>query len=528
MEDVMGRYLNLGNAGFASIRKDLYVDKSGVISLINRTLGTQNKLTCVSRPRRFGKSFTAKMLCAYYDKSCDSMSLFSDLEIAADHTFCRHLNQYDVIYLDITWFLSTVGDIQDTVTYLQQEVIQELSEAFPNVTAQKHSLPLALSDICQAVSRKCIIIIDEWDALFREAKENEPVQKEYIKLLRSLFKSSQTDLIVEAAYLTGILPLKKYGTQSALTDFQEYTMIQPKKMAKYMGFTQEEVQKLCDRYQIDFPEMKKWYDGYSFRTMKSVYSPNSVMQAVRNEEFSSYWTQTETYESLKCYIDMNMDGLKETLIQMLGGTKCEIDTGTFQNDMTSLKNRDDVLTLLVHLGYLAYDADQKSVFIPNEEVRLEFLRAVKTGRHKQLYKIIQASEKLLQDTLNMDCKNVADAIEYIHKILAAPTFYNNEQALRSVIRFAYISCMEEFQEIQELPSGTGYADVVFLPKKCSQMPVMIVELKWNKSPNQAVCQIRERDYAQVFAGYGCRILFVGISYDTKTKKHKCVIEQQQL
>ncbi len=389
MEDVMGRYLNLGNAGFASIRKDLYVDKSGVISLINRTLGTQNKLTCVSRPRRFGKSFTAKMLCAYYDKSCDSMSLFSDLEIAADHTFCRHLNQYDVIYLDITWFLSTVGDIQDTVMYLQQEVIRELSEAFPNVTAQKHSLPLALSDICQAVSRKFIIIIDEWDALFREAKENEPVQKEYIKLLRSLFKSSQTDLIVEAAYLTGILPLKKYGTQSALTDFQEYTMIQPKKMAKYMGFTQEEVQKLCDRYQIDFPEMKKWYDGYSFRTMKSVYSPNSVMQAVRNEEFSSYWTQTETYESLKCYIDMNMDGLKETLIQMLGGTKCEIDTGTFQNDMTSLKNRDDVLTLLVHLGYLAYDADQKSVFIPNEEVRLEFLRAVKTGRHKQLYKLFR-------------------------------------------------------------------------------------------------------------------------------------------
>ncbi|MDE7312309.1 MAG: AAA family ATPase [Eubacterium sp.] len=524
----MGRYLNFGNAGFASIRKDLYVDKSGVISLLNRTLGTPNKLTCVSRPRRFGKSFTAKMLCAYYDKSCDSRALFSDLEIAKDDSFYRHLNQYDVIYLDITWFLTTTGNIQDTVTYLQQEVIKELSEAFPKVTAQKHSLALALSDICQAVSRKFIIIIDEWDALFRETKENEHIQKEYIKLLRSLFKSSQTDLIVEAAYLTGILPIKKYGTQSALTDFHEYTMIQPMKMAKYMGFTEAEVKELCSQYEIDFRKMKKWYDGYSFRKMKSVYSPNSVMQAVRNEEFSSYWTETETYESLKLYIDMNMDGLKETLIQMLGGIQCEIDTGTFQNDLTSLKSRDDVLTLLVHLGYLAYDADKKSVFIPNEEVRMEFLRAVKSGRHKQLYKIIQASEKLLKDTLNMNSKNVEDAIEYIHKISAAPTFYNNEQALRSVIRFAYISCAEDFQEIQELPSGTGYADVAFLPKKFSGMPVIIVELKWNKSPDRAIHQIRERDYAQVFAGYGGEVLFVGITYDVKTKKHSCVIEKQYL
>lgn len=520
----MGRYLNLGNDGFASIRKGLYVDKSGLISFVNETLGTNDKLTCVSRPRRFGKSYAAKMLCAYYDKSSDSSQLFHDLDIAKDISFHEHMNRYDVIYLDITWFISTVENIKDTFKYLQKEVVHELKEEF-GISQDIDSLPVALSHINEITGKKFIILIDEWDALFREAKNDEDLQKEYIRLLRGLFKSSQTDKMIEAAYMTGILPIKKYGTQSALTDFREYTMIQPKKLAKYVGFTEDEVKKLCDQYELNFEEMKYWYDGYSFYREKSIYSPNSVMEAVKSGEFNNYWTQTETYEALKLYIEMDEQGLKDAIVQMLGGAACIIDTGTFQNDMTSIKNRDDVLTLLIHLGYLAYDSDAKSVSIPNEEVRLEFVRAIKSGKYTDVARLILDSEKLLQDTLSMNEDAVARELEKFHRKTTAPVFYNNEQALRSVIRFAYISCTGNYVEIQELPSGKGYADLIYLPKKVSDLPLLIIELKWDKSEDGAIQQIHDKHYPEAVEKYGGNILLVGINYNAKTQTHTCKIEK---
>lgn len=371
----MGMYLNIGNAGFQSIRKGLYVDKTGLISFINSTLGTKDKLTCVSRPIRFGKSFATQMLCAYYDKSCDSRELFSDLEIAADPDYETFLNKYDVIYLDITWFISTERNVKNTVSYLQEQVIKELYSIYPSVEKES-SLPVMLARISEMTGHRFIIIIDEWDALFREAKDDTDLQKEYLQLLRGLFKSSLTDKMIEAAYMTGILPIKKYGTQSALTDFREYTMLQPKKLAEYVGFTEDEVKNLCLQYDINFEDTKRWYDGYSFSKMKSVYSPNSVVQAISNEEFGDYWTETETYESLKFYIGLNEDGLKDAIISILSGNRCRINTRTFQNDMSNIKSKDDVLTLLVHLGYLAYDSIRKEVHIPNQEVADEFKNAV--------------------------------------------------------------------------------------------------------------------------------------------------------
>lgn len=397
----MGMYLNIGNAGFQSVRKGLYVDKSELISFINDTLGTKDKLTCVSRPRRFGKSFATQMLCAYYDKSCDSRELFDDLKIAHDSAFEQHLNKYDVIYLDITWFISIVKDVKTIVSYLQEQVVAELCDVYHSVEKES-SLPVVLARIAEVTGHKFIIIIDEWDALFREAKENIELQKEYLQLLRGLFKSSMTDRMIEAAYMTGILPIKKYGTQSALTDFREYTMLQPKKLAEYVGFTEDEVQRLCHEYRIDFDEAKKWYDGYSFQRVKSVYSPNSVVQAISNEEFGDYWTETETYESLKAYIGLNEDGLKDAIICMLGGERCRINTRTFQNDMSSIKSKDDVLTLLVHLGYLAYDSEKKEVYIPNQEVADEFKNAVEYSDWEGISAALRASEDLLMDTLRGD------------------------------------------------------------------------------------------------------------------------------
>jgi hypothetical protein len=520
----MTDFLNVGNAGFSNVKNGLYVDKTSLISFINSTLNTMDKLTCVSRPRRFGKSYAAKMLCAYYDKSCDSSHLFDDLEIANDPSYKIHLNKYDVIYLDIIWFITNAEHIYDTVKNIQTEVIADLSKSYPDVPVGS-TLAKTISNITNTTGNQFIIIIDEWDALFREAKHDTALLDEYIKLLRSLFKSSMTEKMIIGAYLTGILPIKKYGTHSALTGFREFTMTTPKKLASYVGFTEAEVKHLCDAYHMDFSEMKHWYDGYSFSRIKSVYSPNSVIEAIQNEEFGSYWTQTETYESLKLYIDMDLDGLKEAIVQMLGGAHYPINTRTFQNDMTNIQSKDDVLTLLIHLGYLAYNGTEKTVYIPNEEIRQEFVCAVEEGKHQELANLIRTSEYLLRETLNMNADAVASAIEKTHNFGTAPLFYNDEQALRSVIKFAYISCIDEFMKIEELPSGHGYADIVYLPKQGSGLPILIIELKWNKTAEGAIKQIKDKSYPQVLENYGNDILLVGINYDEKTKKHSCVIEK---
>lgn len=411
----MGFYLNPPADGFAEILKTgLYVDKSELISYTNQVLGTAKKLTCFSRPRRFGKSFAAKMLAAYYSKGADARELFENLKIVKDKNghFEDYLNKYDVLYLDISMSISVAENVSETVNEIQCEIIDELKEAFPECIKEgTKSLLKALVQVNAKTGRKFFIIIDEWDALFREAKNDVGVQQAYIQLLRSLFKSGQTSQFIVGAYMTGILPIKKYGTQSALTDFWEYTMLEPGPLEEFVGFTEEEVRELCRKYDFNFEEARKWYDGYCFGRVGHVYNPNSIVKAVFNKRFNNYWTQTETYESLKIYIDLNVDELKDAIIDMLGGQRCRIDTGTFQNDMTSLESKDDVFTLLVHLGYLAYDIDHKEVFIPNEEVREEFIRAVKNGTRQELVRAIAQSEQLLDATLRLDCDAVAKILE---------------------------------------------------------------------------------------------------------------------
>jgi hypothetical protein len=520
----MGMYLNIGNAGFQSVRKGFYVDKSGLISFMNGTLGTKDKLTCVSRPRRFGKSFATQMLCAYYDKSCDSRNLFCDLKIAGDPAFEEFLNQYDVIYLDITWFISIEKDVRNTVAYLQEQVIKELSVVYPPVK-KEDSLPVMLAKVAEMTGHRFIIIIDEWDALFREVQSDIDLQKEYLQLLRGLFKSSLTDKMIEAAYMTGILPIKKYGTQSALTDFREYTMLRPKKLAEYVGFTEAEVKKLCRQYNMDFEETQRWYDGYSFSRAKSIYSPNSVVQAIKNEEFGDYWTETETYESLKFYICLNEDGLKDAVISMLGGERCRINTRTFQNDMSNIKSKDDVLTLLVHLGYLAYDSDRNEVYIPNQEVADEFKSAVEYSGWQGVSTALRKSEELLDATLQENAQEVADRIDEIHLANTSVLAYNNENALSCVITIAYYVAQKDYIMIREMPSGKGFADIAFLPRKHVDKPAMLIELKWDKSAQGAISQIREKNYAGVLDEYRGNLLLVGINYNKKDKKHECIIER---
>lgn len=297
--------------------------------------------------------------------------------------------------------------------------------------------------------------------------------------------------------MTGSLPIKKYGTQSALTDFREFSMLEPGFLAEYVGFTEKEVKDLCQTNHMDFAEANKWYNGYRFNKIGHVYSPNSIIEAMINKKFSNYWTQTETYESLKLYIDMDFGGLKTAIIDMLGSQRCRIDTGTFQNDMTSLQGKDDVLTLLVHLGYLAYDDDSKEVYIPNEEVRQEFVRAVKNGNRKELVKAVQLSDQLLDATLNLDTATVSEILEEFLQSTTSPKFYNNEQALRSVVIMAYLSSVDHYMSFEEPASGKGYSDILFLPNVTSSKPALLIELKWDKSAPGAILQMKKKNYPQI-------------------------------
>ena len=530
----MGIYVNPGKTGFEQMRKSTYVDKTGLIALINQTIETDRKLTCISRPRRFGKSYAAQMLCAYYDASCNSHDLFDDMEIAKAPDYETHINQYNVIRLDITGFLSAVSvkgqPIEQVITDILFAIEHELKELYPELSGTEDLLK-CMKKCVEITGRKFIFVIDEWDAIIREAKDKEQIQKHYLNLLRSWFKNANyTADIIAAAYMTGILPIKKDGSQSAISEFKEYSVLDAGAFARYTGFLESEVQKLCQDNDMDFAKMKQWYDGYSFEDIHSVYNPYSVMSAIQQRKFKSYWKKTSAAESLLTYIDMNEDGLQKDITDLISGKRIEVDTNSFENDFSTFRDKNDVLTLLIHLGYLSYEEEDNGcglARIPNEEVRKEFEGMLRKGTHPELIRIVQTSDRLLKDTIAGNEVAVADAIAKVRDTNYAPTFYNSEQALRYAIKMAYISSVDQYIKIEELPSGHGIADVVFLPKRYSHLPAMLVELKWDKTAESALTQIQEGNYPALLQGYGGELLLVAINYDDKTKEHTCKIKKEK-
>jgi len=525
----MGIYVNPGNKGFREVLQSKYVDKTGMIALVNQTVGTMEKLICISRPRRFGKSYAAKMLCAYYDCSCDSHALFDDKKIAKTEGYLAHLNQYNVINLDITGVISEAAEIDvpllNVPNMIADALCRELTESYPELG--KKSLKDAMIGFVEKTGKAFVFIIDEWDALIREAKGDRAVQRKYLNFLRGWFKNSSfTPKAVAAAYMTGILPIKKDGSQSAISDFIEYPVFDPDGFAEFTGFTEAEVRGLCESYGMSFEEARAWYDGYDFPEAGAVYNPYSVMMAMRKKKFGSYWKKTSAAESLMAYINMNFDGLQEMIARLIAGEETEVDTESFENDFETFRSRDDVLTLLVHLGYLAWNGEEGTAHIPNEEVRDEFRKILK-GRdvNRRWVELIGRSRKLLEDTIAGNAEAVAGAIEEVRGTEYAPTFYNDEQALRYVIKFAYIAAVDQYLKVEELPSGKGIADVVYLPKPKSLLPALVIELKWDKPSEGAIAQIKAKNYPALLKDYGSEIVMAGISYDTKKKSHSCVIER---
>lgn len=467
------------------------------------------------------------MLTAYYSKGADSEKMFSGLEISKAADFRKHLNKYDLIHIDVQWFLANCAKADDVVAFITESILDELRTIYPCVLpSEEISLPDALSRIREKTGQKFVVIIDEWDVLIRDAAANFKVQKEYINFLRGMFKGTEPTRYIQLAYLTGILPVKKETTQSALNNFDEFTMLSASKLAPYIGFTEDEVKKLAKEYHQDFDEVKRWYDGYLLKDYQ-VYNPRAVVSVMMRDEFKSYWSETASYDVVVPLINMNFDGLKTAIIEMLSGAEVKVNTATFQNDVEDIKSKDDVLTYMIHLGYLGYNEKKKTAFVPNEEIRQELTTAVESTHWNEMLLFQQESEQLLDATLDMDGKEVAKQIEKIHNEYVSVIQYNNENSLSSVLAIAYLSAMQYyFKPIRELPTGRGFADFVFVPKPeyKADYPALIVELKWNQNVSTALNQVKDKKYVSSILNYTGDILLVGINYDKSSKKHDCLIE----
>lgn len=520
----MGAFINIGNAGFQSARNGEYVDKSSLIAVINETLFTESRFSCVSRCRRFGKSMAAKMLNAYYDQSCDSHSLFADLKIASDKTFEQHLNKYPVIFLDLSDFVTRYKD-ENIIKQMDAKLKEDINKTYTDVPlSDGDDLMDYLTRIADTTAQQFIFIIDEWDAICREFEPGTKVMDAYLDWLRRMFKGGQTMQVFAGVYMTGILPIKKYKTQSAMNNFTEYSMVNPRRLAGCFGFTKPEVQALCQKHSMDFDEFEKWYDGYQLGNETSIFNPNSVMQAINSDWCTSYWASTGAYDTVAQYIRMNYEGLKDDVIKMLGGGRCKVDPTGFQNDMSDIRSKSDVFTVLIHLGYLSFDRVKSECYIPNYEVAGEMVNAIKNNKWDIVADALDKSEQLLQAVLDGDEEAVAAGVDAAHDENTSILSYNDENSLACVLSIAFYHAKNDYTFHRELPTGKGFADLVLMPRKQGKNPPILLELKKDLSADAAINQIHNKNYKGKVSQYDGQIILVGINYDSKSKKHDCKIE----
>ncbi|MBR2175416.1 MAG: AAA family ATPase [Clostridia bacterium] len=524
----MGVYLNPKNDSFEeSFNSDIYVDKSELIRFTDTKLRKSGKYICVSRPRRFGKSVNLNMLSAFYSKGCDSRAMFEKLKIAETPDWDKHMNQYNVIHINMQNFLSNSKSMTELLELLKKCLMKDFKRAYKqyNDIDYEYSLSFCMEEIYAEEELPFVILIDEWDCVFREHRDDKEAQEKYLDFIRDWLKDKS---YVALAYMTGILPIKKYGTHSALNMFTEYSMTNSGKLAEYTGFTEDEISELCKRYDKNPNEMRYWYNGYRIDDSVRLYCPRSVVAAIEMGKYDDYWSRTETFEALSKYISFDFDGLNESVSRLLAGERIAVNIRSFQNDMYSMQIKDDILTLLIHLGYLGYLFDTKEVYIPNKEIFDEFVTAMTVGKKwENTIEAVQKSKELLELTVKGKADEVAEHIEKIHRESCDPKHYNSEQALRYTVLIAYFYAREKYTIIQEMPAGNGFADILLMPnfQNPDGIPI-IIELKYDKSADSAIAQIKNRHYPDAVKNYE-KILLVGINYDKDStdKKHECIIEE---
>ena len=520
----MGIYLNPGNENYSrTVAADIYVDKTMMIAQTNKFIDKGNNYICISRPRRFGKTIAGNMLSAYYSKGCDSRELFAPFKIARDSCFEEKLNKLNVIKLDMNSEYQNTVKKNELITRITKEVKAEMTKEFPDSgILEDDSLGQSILRVYSATSETFVVIMDEYDVLVRENVPDN-LFTEYLSFLNSLFKSDTIRPAISLAYLTGIFPIVRDRVQSKLNNFREYTILDARELAEFIGFTNEETAALCDEYGVDFDECRRWYDGYRQHGIE-IYNPESVVNCVESNSFGNYWGKTSRFDVISDRLDENFEGTREDVIKMISGEEIMVDPDLFMNTVSGFRTKDEVFTYLIHLGYLAYDRETGKCRIPNKEIRNEWLRAIKVAKDYSITnRIVTDSMELLTATIAGDEEAVARALDASHIHVTSNRSYNNEDALQSAIYLAYIYALNEYTVIKEMTTGKGFADVVFIPFRPNR-PAMIIELKRNSCTETALDQIKDKKYFDSLQHYEGQLLFVGINYDEKEKTHTCRIE----
>ena len=508
-----------------------YVDKTSALAIFNQYIGTDDRFVCMSRMRRSGKSVMAKTINAYYSCGCDSEEIFKNLDIGKAKSFKTHLNQYNTICFDAQYLISTnVSGELSISEFIEMRILEEFREKFPKIDFTGCDLPTSIIKVKNFTGRKFVVVIDEYDYMFRERRDDTKGKKDYVNLLRKLFKGDCGDLAIAFAFLTGILPINKDESESALNNFTQFNMVSPGPFSSCFGFTNDDVSKICSSFNLDFSEAKRWYDGYRLDNIE-LYNPNSIGKMVKLREYTNYWTTTASYTAILPYVKLNFDRLREDLIKLINGEPVfGVNTDSFGNDVLekTFKSKSSVLIYLVHLGYLAYDNVKKVVYVPNEELRRTLKYALDDCNWDPLIKEFDFSKQILNAVFDGDEEFVATALDKEHTELTSILNYNNENSLSYVVYAAFYACIEKyFKPKREYKGGIGYADLVYLPHKSfmQDYPALVVELKWDKSATTAIDQIKAKGYCEGIKEYTDNILMVGINYDKKTKKHTCTIER---
>ena len=522
----MGIYLNPDNNGFKKVlAADIYVDKSMLISELNKFIDKGNQYVCVSRPRRFGKTIATKMLCAYYSKGCDSREIFSNLKISKADNYEKYLNKLNFIKIDVASEYQNARDKGNMLNKLTDFIKSEFVSQFPNVDFKyAESIADCILRVYAATSETFVIILDEYDCLVRD-QFGTHLFADYLEFLNGLFKSEPLSNAISLAYITGILPVVRDRVQSKLNNFEEYTILNAYNLAEFVGFTEEEVKPLCQEYNVDFARCKSEYDGYSQKGYE-IYNPESVVRCLQKGEFGNFWGKTSTYKVITDRLKHNYKGMKDDVIRLIAGEEVKVNVTSYMNTMTDFVSKDDVFTYLIHLGYLAYNNVAGTCRIPNFEVRKEWYNAMAAmSDYEKTDEIIKASEELMEQTLLKNSDAVAKALNESHIHVTSNRNYNNENALAAAVYIAYVYALNHYTIFKELTTGKGFADLVFVPIHLDgEHPPIIIELKHNTSTGNALKQIQSKEYFHAFDSYKGKVLFVGINYDDD-KKHECEITE---
>lgn len=536
----MGIYLD-SKTGYTLYKNETeklyFVDKSLLLAELFPLVKEGSSYVCITRPRRFGKTVMANMLTAFFSRACDSKELFQSLKISTQKGYEGYQNQYAVISIS---FNDVAGECESYTQYIkriEKKLIKDLKRAYPEVLfEEEESVVDILADIyAENESAKFIFILDEWDYIFHQDFATDQDKKRYLTFLRSLLKDRP---YVQFAYMTGILPIAKYSSGSELNMFAEYTMAAEERFSEYFGFTESEVDELFKRYEkknkdslkLTRDGIRMWYDGYHTQAGERLYNPRSVVMALSNNNLGNYWTSSGPYDEIYYYIANDVDEVRDDLARMAAGESIPVKIREYAATAQQLKTKEEIFSAMVVYGFLSYE--KGNVFIPNKELMDKFTEMLqKEPSLGYVYNLAKESSRMLQATLNKDTQTMEQILEKAHNTEVPLLNYNNETDLTAVVNLVYLAARDRYRVEREDKAGIGYVDFIFYPEIDRSAAGIILELKVNHSPEEAIRQIKEKKYALKFQGktgekphYTGKILAVGIGYDKVSKMHRCKVE----